>query len=90
MSIPQYATCSQCKEFSEDRCDWTKGTCGLAEVAAKAGCELAGITAGSVRVEVAWNAKPCSEWEPTREGQRDIDLHAAEVASIAKAEGRAA
>ncbi len=90
MNIPTYATCAQCKEFSEDRGDWTRGTCGLAEVAAKAGCELAGITAGSVRVEVAWNAKPCSEWEASQEGRRDIEGYEAEAASIAKAEGRAA
>lgn len=48
------------------------------------------MRASSVRVEVAWNAKPCSEWEASQEGRRDIEGYEAEAASIAKAEGRAA
>lgn len=87
MSTPQYATCSQCKEFSEDRCDWTKGTCAVADEAAKEGLIQAGVTPLLVRVTIAWNAKPCEMWEASQQGQRDLDIHAAEVASIAKAEG---
>jgi hypothetical protein len=87
MSIPQYATCSMCKEFSESNCDWTKGTCAVAEDAAKEGMITAGVTAMRVHVTIAWNAKPCEQWEATPQGQRELDLHEAEVASIAKSEG---
>ena len=90
MNIPTYAPCSQCKEFSEDRCDWTKGTCAVADAAAREGMTTAGITPLVVRVTIAWNAKPCSEWEASQEGRRDIEGYEAEAASIAKAEGRAA
>ena len=89
MNIPSYATCSMCKEWTEDRCDWTKGTCGYAEAQAKEGMTQAGVSFGRVQVTVSWDAKPCSEWEASQEGQRDIDLHEAELAALAKDETRA-
>lgn len=89
MNIPQYATCSQCREWTEDKCDWTRGTCGYAESQAKEGMTQAGVTPMAVRVTIAWNAKPCSEWEATQEGRRDIDIHAAELAALDKDETRA-
>ena len=78
MNIPTYANCSMCKEWCENKRDWNKGTCALAEFNAREGMIQAGITPLNVSITVAWNAKPCEEWEPTPEAQRDIDAHEAE------------
>jgi hypothetical protein len=88
MNIPTYAKCFMCKEWIEDKQDWNKGTCAVAEDNAREGMVQAGITPLNIHIEVAWNAKPCSEWEASQEGQRDIDDYEAEVRSIAMTEGR--
>ena len=86
MQIPTYATCSMCEEWIEDKRDWTRGTCLYADANAKEGMTQAGITPIMVKVTLAWNAKPCSEWEPTADAQQDIARHAAEATAIAKSE----
>lgn len=89
MNIPSYATCSMCSMWEDDKCLSNLGTCRTVQEAVVEGLIQAGYPKPtSIKVILPWDAKPCPEWEASAEGQREIDLHEAEVRSIDEAEGR--
>ncbi len=80
MNIPAYATCSMCAEWIEDRCDWTKGSCGFATDAAKEGLIAEGIREPvRIIVELRWDARACPNWEASVAGEREAALIEAEA-----------
>lgn len=90
MNIPSYATCSMCKGWVESDQGWEKGTCKYAEKQALEGMVQAGITPHGVRVEISHNAKPCSEWEESERGAKDILDYEEEVRALDRDERRGA
>lgn len=79
MEILTYATCSMCKEWIDDKRNPSYGSCATAEAAAKEGMIQAGIAApDSLHISLPCDAKPCDEWEPSAEGQREIDAYEAD------------
>lgn len=80
MNIPSYATCSMCQAWEDDKCLSNQGTCRVATEAAVEGLIQAGYPKPeNIKVVLAWDAKPCPEWEPSAEGEREIALAEAEA-----------